>query len=284
MLSKLKFETSCVKFSMIEVDGASVLLPSGRKVLDDVSFRLDAGEKVVLLGANGSGKSTLLKLLNGLIDTGSGYVRWQGQAISRRLLRDREFARTFRSRNVLLFQHPEAMLFNATVAEEIAYAPRRLGMADCDDRVKRYADALGLGDFLFQPPFELSGGEKQKLALASLLVLEPDCLLLDEPTAHLDPRAMAWLVDWLLDAPQAALISTHNLSLARELANRCLVLGPQGRLLFDGPLPDALKDIDLMVAANLAHRHRHRHRYRQAGGDHAHFHSHFHTHDWDATE
>lgn len=269
---------------MIEVDGASVVLPSGRKVLDELSFRLVAGEKVVLLGANGSGKSTLLKLLNGLIDASSGTVRWQGQPISRQRLREREFARAFRSRNVLLFQHPEAMLFNATVADEIAYAVRRLGLPDADERVRRYANALGLGDFLALPPFELSGGEKQKLALAALLVLEPDCLLLDEPTAHLDPRAMAWLVDWLLDSPQAALISTHNLSLARELATRCLVLGPGGRLLYDGSLAEALKDIDLMVAANLAHRHRHRHRYRIASGDHNHFHSHFHTHDWDATE
>jgi cobalt/nickel transport system ATP-binding protein len=269
---------------MIEVDAVSVVLPTGRKVLDDLSFRLAAGEKVVLLGANGSGKSTLLKLLNGLVDADSGEVRWQGQAISRQLLREREFARAFRSRNVLLFQHPEAMLFNATVADEIAYGVRRLEASDREARVKHYAAALGLGDFMSLPPFELSGGEKQKLALAALLVLQPDCLLLDEPTAHLDPRAMAWLVDWLLDAPQAALISTHNLSLAREFANRCLVLGPHGRLLYDGPLADALKDIDLMVAANLAHRHRHRHRYRLAGGDHAHFHSHFHTHDWDATE
>jgi len=269
---------------MIEVEAATVLLPNGRKLLDDLSFRLAAGEKAVLLGANGSGKSTLLKLLNGLIDADSGEVRWQGQPLSRRRLREREFARTFRSRNVLLFQHPEAMLFNATVADEIAYGVRHLEASDREARVTRYAAELGLGDFMSLPPFELSGGEKQKLALAALLVLEPDCLLLDEPTAHLDPRAMAWLVDWLLDAPQAALISTHNLSLARELANRCLVLGPTGCLLYDGPLADAVKDIDLMVAANLAHRHRHRHRYRLAGGDHAHFHSHFHTHDWDATE
>jgi cobalt/nickel transport system ATP-binding protein len=269
---------------MIEVVAARVILPNGRTLLDDLSFRLAAGEKVVLLGANGSGKSTLLKLLNGLIDADSGEVRWQGQPLSRRRLREREFARAFRSRNVLLFQHPEAMLFNASVAEEIAYGPQRLGLADCADRVNRYAAELGLEHLLTTPPFELSGGEKQKLALAALLVLEPDCLLLDEPTAHLDPRAMAWLVDWLLDTPQAALISTHNLSLAKELASRCLVLGPEGRLLFDGSLSAALKDIDLMAAANLAHRHRHRHRYRLAGGEHAHFHSHFHTHDWDATE
>jgi cobalt/nickel transport system ATP-binding protein len=265
---------------MIELDAVSVLLPSGRKVLDNISCRLDAGEKVVLLGANGSGKSTLLKLMNGLVDASSGAVRWRGETISRQRLREREFARAFRGRNVLLFQHPEAMLFNATVAEEIAYGPRRLGLTDVEARVGRYAAELGLGDLLTLPPFELSGGEKQKLALAALLVLEPDLLLLDEPTAHLDPRAVAWLVDWLLDAPQAALISTHNLSLARELANRCLVLGPSGTLLFDGPLAAALKDMDLLVAANLAHRHR----YRAAGGDQAHMHSHFHTHDWDATE
>jgi len=269
---------------MIEVQDASVVVAGGRQVLDGVSFALAAGEKVVLLGANGSGKSTLLKLLNGLIDADGGCVRWHGEAIGRTRLRERDFARSFRRRNVLLFQHPEAMLFNATVADEIAYSPKRLGLPDCDARVQRYADALGLTDFLALPPFELSGGEKQKLALAALLALEPDCLLLDEPTAHLDPRAMAWLVDWLLESPQAALISTHNLSLARELASRCLVLGPGGRLLYDGPLAAALKDIDLMVEANLAHRHRHRHRYRLASGDHSHFHSHFHTHDWDATE
>jgi cobalt/nickel transport system ATP-binding protein len=269
---------------MIELEAVSVLLPSGRKVLDNISCRIDAGEKLVLLGANGSGKSTLLKLMNGLLDASSGAVRWHGEAISRQRLRGREFARNFRGRNVLLFQHPEAMLFNATVAEEIAYGPRRLGLPEVDARVGRYAAELGLSDLLTLPPFELSGGEKQKLALAALLVLEPDLLLLDEPTAHLDPRAVAWLVDWLLDAPQAALISTHNLSLARELASRCLVLGPAGTLLFDGPLVEALKDMDLLVAANLAHRHRHRHRYRAAGGDQAHMHSHFHTHDWDATE
>lgn len=269
---------------MIELDAVSVTLPSGRTVLDNLSFRLAAGEKVVLLGANGSGKSTLLKLMNGLIDASAGELRWEGVPLSRARLKAREVARDFRRRNVLLFQHPEAMLFNATVADEIAYGPRRLGMADWAARVARQAAELGLETLLALPPWELSGGEKQKVALAALLALEPDCLLLDEPTAHLDPRAMAWLVDWLLDAPQAALISTHNLSLARELGQRCLVLGPGGRLLHDGPLNAALKDIDLMAAANLAHRHRHRHRYRIAGGDHAHFHSHFHTHDWDATE
>lgn len=269
---------------MIELKEVSLNWPSGKPALDRLSLRIAAGEKLVLLGANGSGKSTLLKLLNGLIDAERGEYLWHDQVVSRRRLKEAAFARPFRSRNVLLFQHPEAMLFNATVEDEIAYGARRLGLADTEQRVHRLANELELTELLAHPPFELSGGEKQKVALAALLVLEPDCLLLDEPTAHLDPKTMAWLVDYLLDSPQTAIISTHNLSLARELANRCLILGPGGRLLFDGDLATALRDMDLLVAANLAHRHRHRHRYHHADGDGQRMHSHFHVHDWDATE
>lgn len=250
--------------------------PDGRERLlfDGLDVRLEAGEKTVLLGTNGCGKSTLLKLMNGLLPAHRGHIRWRGETISPERLRARELARRFRRDCVLLFQHPEAMLFNPSVAEEIAYGPRLLGLDDIPGRVARWAGALGLTELLAAPPFQLSGGEKQKVALACLFALDPSLLLLDEPTASLDPRSTGWLVDTLLDSPATALISTHNLSLAAELGSRALVLGEAGRLLFDGPLEIALADLELLARAGLAHRHRHRH------GNLTHHH--LHRHDWDA--
>jgi cobalt/nickel transport system ATP-binding protein len=258
---------------MFELEQLQFAWPEGRTVLRELSLQIEAGEKLVVLGANGSGKSTLLKLLNGLLQPGGGRCRYAGQELSRAALRDPDFARRFRSEVVLLFQHPEAMLFNPTVRDEIAYGPRRLGLPDTDARVARWAAALQLESLLDQPPYALSGGEKQKVALAALLAMDPACLLLDEPMANLDPRSTGWLVDYLLDSPATSVISTHNLSMAAELGQRCLILREDGRLHYDGPVDAALRDLELLAAANLVHRHRHRH-----GGV---MHSHLHLHDWE---
>lgn len=259
---------------MIDIHHLGYRWPNGAAVFDNLSFSVTAGEKVVLLGANGCGKSTLLQLLDGLIFAERGDVVWQGEALSRPRLQQRDFARRFRSQVGLLFQHPEAMLFNPTVREEIAYGPRQLGLPDTDARVARWAGALRLGPLLDKAPFSLSGGEKQKVALACLLALEPSLLLLDEPAASLDPATAGWLVDTLLDSTQTVIVSTHNLSMAAELGSRCLILGERGEILFDGPVNEALRATELLERANLAHRHKHRH----GGIEHAHVHA----HDWDA--
>lgn len=261
---------------LLQFNAVDFAWEGGGKVFSSFSFAMAAGEKVVLLGPNGSGKSTLLRLANGLFFPAAGEVCWRGQALGRDLLRQRDFSRQFRRDNVLLFQHPEAMLFNASVRDEIAYGPRQLGLDDVETRVAHWAAELQLTPQLELPPFTLSGGQKQKVALAALLALDPCFLALDEPTAALDPRTAAWLVDTLVGSDKTLLISTHNLSLAAELGSRALVLGEDGRLLYDGPLPAALADLELMRAAGLAHRHRHRH-----GGEAA-THSHLHLHDWDA--
>lgn len=244
---------------MLEISNLSYRWPDEEPVFQNISFRLAAGEKLVLLGPNGCGKSTLLRLLNGLMFAEQGEIRWQGQRLDRDALRQRDFSRHFRRHNTLLFQHPEAMLFNPTVRDEIAYGPRQLGLDDIDGRVQRWADELNLTPQLDLPPFALSGGQKQKLALACLLVLDPQLLLLDEPSAALDPRTTGWLVDTLLASEKTVLISTHNLSLAGELGSRALVMNETGQLLYDGPLTAALNDLELLEAAGLAHRHRHQH-------------------------
>lgn len=251
---------------MLELDRVSFGWSADKPVIDGLSLKIRAGDKVVILGANGCGKSTLLKLMNGLAHPQSGSVAYQGAAPA---------GPVFRKECALLFQHPEAMLFNPTVRDEIAYGPRQLGLPDAEARVARWAAELQLSPLLDQPPFLLSGGEKQKLALASLLAIEPQLLLLDEPSASLDPATVGWLIDTLLDSNLTIVAATHNLSLAAELGSRCLVLGERGRLLYDGPVGAALGNIALLEEARLAHRHRHRH-----GGA---LHSHVHVHDWEGS-
>ena len=255
---------------MFELADIRFAWPDAPPVLDGVSFSVREGEKLVLLGANGCGKSTLLKLINGLVHGQAGSYRYLKEDVTPARMKSGAWARRFRSEVVLLFQHPEAMLFNPTVRDEIAYGPRQLGLPDAEARAVHWAAALGLLPLLDKAPFALSGGQKQKVALAAILSLEPRALLLDEPTASLDPRASGWLVDFLLDCGKTVVVSTHNLSMAAELGERCLVLGEAGRVLYDGALAGALRDRALLESANLVHRHRHRH----GGVEHAHTHSH----------
>jgi len=249
-----------------EYDGAG-------PVLRDVSFAFEAGEKIVLLGANGTGKTTLLKILNGLIRPTHGRVLYAGQELSVRALKAKEFHRRFRREVVLLFQNPEAMIFNPTVYDEIAFGPRQLGLEDVDGRVRHWADLFGLAKYLARAPFRLSSGEKQKLCLASLLVLEPRVLLLDEPTANLDPRSTGWLIDFLRELDAAVLVSTHSLSMAAELGDRVLALSERHELVYDGPVEGLLEDREKLLEANLVHEHGHRHGRLE--------HRHYHIHDWD---
>ena len=246
----------------------------GAPTLVDVSFELAPGEKTVLLGSNGCGKSTLLKILSGLLEPKSGRYRYDGQDVDAAALKDRAFQTRFRRETVLLFQNPDAMLFNPTVRDEIAFGPRQFGLDDSEGRAERWAAELGLGALMDRSPVTLSTGQKRLVCLAALLVLDPRVLLLDEPTASLDPRSTGWLVDFLQDLELTTLVATHNLSLATELGERCLVLGEDHRLLHDGDVLALRDDHDVLRRANLVHVHRHRHR---DGGTHRHYH----THDWD---
>jgi cobalt/nickel transport system ATP-binding protein len=246
----------------------------GRTVLDDVSFQVGAGERVVVLGVNGCGKTTLLRLLDGLAFADAGEVRYAGRALAPAALDDAAFRRRFRGEVGLLFQNVDAMLFNPTVADEIAFGPRQLGLADVEGRVGRWAETFAVQDLLARAPFELSGGEKKRVALAALLAVEPRVLLLDEATAGLDPASVGLLVDVLAGIRGLTVVaSTHNLSMATELGDRAILLVPGRRgVLHDGDAHALLHDEPLLVESGLAHRHGHRH-----GAGHAH--AHYHVHD-----
>ena len=261
---------------MIRLEGVSHAVDPGTPALREVSFEITAGEQVVLLGANGSGKSTLLKLIDGLVFPTAGAYRYAGTLVTAAQLKDAGYHRRFRREVALLFQTPDTMLFNPTVFDEIAFGLRQLLPGDEKDvgaRVHHWAETVGVTRHLHRPPFTLSGGEKQKVCLAALLALEPKVLLLDEPTASLDPRSTGWLIDLLQDLDVTTLVTTHNLSLAPELGERALVLGEDHHLLHDGPVDAFLKNRDLLIEANLVHSHRHRHSKTA--------HRHFHLHDWD---
>jgi cobalt/nickel transport system ATP-binding protein len=244
----------------------------GRPVVRDVSFRIAPGERAVLLGVNGCGKTTLLKALDGLVPAAAGEIAYAGARLDARALEDPAFRRRFRGEVAFLFQNVDAMLFNPSVADEIAFGPRQLGLPDVDARVARWARTFQVDGLLDRPPFELSGGEKKRVALAALLAQEPKVLLLDEPTANLDPATAARLVDLLGALPGLTVVtSTHNLSVAEELGARAILLAA-GRpgVLFDGPTAGVVGDEPLLVQCGLAHRHGHRH----GETEHAHFHVH----------
>ncbi len=254
------------------VDRISVTL-NGRAALEDVSFEVRPGERVVVLGVNGCGKTTLLKLLDGLAFPDAGEVRYGGRRLEPAALEEAAFRRAFRAEVALLFQNVDAMLFNPTVEDEIAFGPRQLGLADVAGRVSRWAELFDVAGLLGRAPFELSGGEKKRVALAALLAVEPKVLLLDEATANLDPASVARLVDVLAAIPGLTVIATtHNLSMTSELGDRAILLAPGKKgVLFDGVAHDLLHDERLLVESGLAHRHAHRH-----GGQ---VHAHYHVHD-----
>ncbi len=246
-----------------------------RPTLDGVSCHIEAGEKIVLLGSNGCGKSTLLKILAGLLKPSEGRVTYGDHNVSPSSLKNSSFRHQFRREVGLLFQNPDSMLFNPTVRDEIAFGPRQHRLDNPEDRAMKWAQTVGVEKVMDKAPWTLSSGQKQLVCLASLLVLEPKLLLLDEPTSSLDPRSTGWLVDFLQDLPLTQIVATHNLSMATELGTRCLVLGEDHRLLYDGDVLKLRQDDGILLEANLVHTHRHRHQSGEVE------HRHYHTHDWD---
>jgi len=223
--------------------------------LDNLSLSIPEGSRVALLGANGSGKSTLLRLLDGLYFGETGSVAFRGQQLTESRFTDDEFAFSFRRQVGLVFQNPDTQLFNPTVFDEVAFGPlqMRWRKADIRERVMETLDWLRIGHLKDRAPQRLSGGEKKRVALAGVLVLDPAVLLLDEPTAGLDPRSQGQLIDLLVQwggGSKSVIMATHDLDDLRDTADRCYVLD-SGKLAAEGSPDDILCDRELLERANL---------------------------------
>ena len=234
------------------------------EALNDVSLSVARGEKVALLGANGCGKSTLLKILDGLLIPDTGTFMAFGELVTEDALEDEQFNRGFRSRVGFIFQNSDAQVFSPTVREEIAFGPLNLGMST-DETLERVHDTLAMLDITEladRAPYQLSGGEKKRVAIASVLVMNPEVLLFDEPTAALDPRTQQWLIELIVELNEAGktiVLATHDLETIDVLADRCVVFGEDHRFVRSGTPLDVLRDRDLLLSVNLIHERTHLH-------------------------
>ena len=265
------------------LQGVSYQYKAGVPALDAISLNVEAGQRLALLGANGSGKSTLLMILAGLLAPSGGEVLAFGEPLSAERLRDERFAHAFRRRVGIVFQSSDTQLFSPNVRDEIAFGPLHLELPEAEvlRRVQDTLNLLGLNELAERAPYNLSGGEKKKVALASVLAVNPDVLLFDEPTNGLDPRTQRWLIELLgrfHEAGKTLVLATHHLDLLGELADAALILGEDHRVAVCGPLDEVLADRDLLLRVNLIHEHAHLHGQRLHSHEHAHQGEHEHEH------
>ena len=226
--------------------------------LDGVSLAVHRGERLALLGANGCGKSTLLKVLDGLVFPDSGSYHAFGEPVTEDNLEDEQFSMGFRSRVGFIFQNSDAQVFSPTVREEIAFGPLQLAQTreQAAARVEDVLAMLDIADLADRAPYQLSGGQKKKVAIASVLVMNPEVLLVDEPTAALDPRSQQWLIELIAELSRAGktiVLATHDLDVLDVVADRCLVFSEQHQLVAEGPVAEILADRDLLLDVNLVH-------------------------------
>lgn len=226
--------------------------------LAGVSLDVRAGEKLALLGANGCGKSTLLKVLSGLVFPTAGTLHAFGQQVTEDSVEDEQFSQGFRSRVGFVFQNSDAQVFSPSVREEVAFGCLQLGMSSDETRgrVDDVLAMLDIAELADRAPFQLSGGQKKRVAIASVLVMNPEVLLFDEPTAALDPRTQQWLVELIVElngAGKTIVLATHDLDVLDELADRCLVFSEEHAVVGDGPPGQVLADRDLLLRVNLVH-------------------------------
>jgi cobalt/nickel transport system ATP-binding protein len=247
--------------------------------LRDVSLRVMPGERLAILGSNGCGKSTLLKLLDGLYLPTIGSMRVLGEDV-RRIDDNLDDGHRFHREVGLVFQDPDVQLFSATVGDDVAFGPLQLGLPKVEvrRRVEAALQTMGILNLRDRAPFELSGGEKKRAAIASVLSIEPQVLLLDEPTASLDPRTKWVLVNLIQELGRSGrtlVTATHELEIVPIIADRVVVMAEEHGILADGTPDEILNDTKLLVRANLIHEHLHAH----GGVEHTHLHGSDEQHD-----
>ena len=230
----------------VEIAGLSFAYPDGHGALFGIDLRVDVGERVALLGPNGAGKTTLILHLNGVLTPSSGRIRIGGLPV------DKENVREVRRRVGIVFQDPDDQLFMPTVRDDVAFGPHNLGVhgEELEAAVDSALRSVGMLASARRPPHHLSFGQRRRVALATVLAMEPQVLVLDEPTSNLDPAGRRELMSILRDLPLTILMVTHDLPYALELCERSAIIDG-GKIVADGKTQDIFSDRDLMAAHRL---------------------------------
>ena len=220
--------------------------PDGREALTGVTMHVDPGEKVALVGPNGAGKSTLMLHFNGILKPTAGRIRVDGMDVIK------ENLGTIRARVGLVFQNPDDQLFSTTVYEDVAFGPLHMGYPEAEvrRRVQVALETVGIASFAPRMPHHLSVGERKRVAVATVLAMDPSILVLDEPTAGLDPRGRRSLINLLRDLDATMLVSTHDMQLVAEIFERTIVLDG-GLVVADGPTREIMSDAVFLEAHGL---------------------------------
>lgn len=239
---------------IFELEEVSYFYSSSVPALVDINLSIYRGEKVVILGANGCGKSTLMKIMDALIFPSRGRFVAFNKVINEKELRKNPYE--FRRKVGLVFQDSDVQLFSPTVYDEVAFGPLQLNeeISDVRRKIDEILEDFGIWDLKDRPPHRLSGGEKKKVALASVMALNPEVLLLDEPTNGLDPRSKKWLVGKLLEVNKTGttiIIATHDLEVGKTLSDKVVIINEEHRIEFIGNSHEVFSDETLLASVNL---------------------------------
>lgn len=232
--------------SILSIHNLTYAYPDEYLALRGITLEAAEGEKIALVGPNGAGKSTLLQHLNGILSPAGGKI-----SVNHLEMNSKNLA-NIRALVGVVFQNPDDQLFSPTVFEDVAYGPIYQGLSklDVEKRVKQALDAVQMSEYIHRVSYHLSVGEKKKIAIATVLAMQPSILALDEPSAGLDPRARRGLIQLLETLPQTQIIATHDLALVKELADRVLIMD-KGVIVADGDTKTILADTHLLEAHGI---------------------------------
>ncbi len=249
--------------------------------LRNINLSVRKGEIFAIIGLNGSGKSSLLNIINALIFPDSGEILFQGKPVTEKSILDKSAEMTLRQSMGYIFQNPDIQLFCPTVFDELLFGPLQLNipLEVAQERAEQTLSYLGIGYLKDRSVYMLSGGEKKKVAIASVLTMNPDVLLVDEPLSSLDPRTQTFFIELLLElnhSGKTIIFTTHQLDLIEHLQPRVAVLSEEHTIRKTGLASEILDDQELLISVNLIHEHIHKHGEKE----HRHYHSHyvFHKH------
>ena len=241
---------------MIDIKNVSYSYDTKMSALKNINFHVNVGEAIALIGVNGSGKSTLMKLINGLISPEEGSYFFEGEEINYKRLQNEKFSKAFHKKIGFVFQNSEVQLFCSNVYDEIAFGPRQMGM-DEEEVKKRVDDTLKLlkiEELRNRQPYHLSGGEKKKVSIASVVVLNPDVYIFDEPMNGLDPKTKRFLKEFIItinNAGKTILCSTHDFEYVKGIFKRAVVFSSYHTIIRDGTYDEIMNDTAFLYANNI---------------------------------